>query len=246
MSRFKGKRILITGGSSGIGLAGALRIVAEGGEVAITGMNDQRLDNARAMLPASSLVLKSDAASETDIDRLRDAIQDWGTLDGLWLNAGIAEVDALESVTAESFNRLMNTNVRGPMLQLAALSASLNPGASVLVTSSSSVYEGAAMTSLYAATKGAVIAMVKSWSSALAVRGIRANTLVPGPIETNFRHFMPDDSRQQFEEFVVNQVPLGRVGTAEEAAAVALFLLSDDATYVTGSQYAVDGGLIHY
>ena len=77
MSRFKGKRILITGGSSGIGLAGALRIVAEGGEVAITGMNDQRLDNARAMLPASSLVLKSDAASETDIDRLRDAIQDW-------------------------------------------------------------------------------------------------------------------------------------------------------------------------
>lgn len=246
MSRFKGKRILITGGSSGIGLSGALRIVAEGGEVAITGMNDQRLDNARAMLPASSLVLKSDAASETDIDRLRDAIQDWGTLDGLWLNAGIAEVDALESVTAESFNRLMNTNVRGPMLQLAALSASLNPGASVLVTSSSSVYEGAAMTSLYAATKGAVIAMVKSWSSALAVRGIRANTLVPGPIETNFRHFMPDDSRQQFEEFVVNQVPLGRVGTAEEAAAVALFLLSDDAAYVTGSQYAVDGGLIHY
>lgn len=246
MSRFKDKRILITGGSSGIGLAGALRIVAEGGEVAITGINDQRLDNARAMLPASSLVLKSDAASETDIGRLRDAIQDWGTLDGLWLNAGIAEVDALESVTAESFNRLMNTNVRGPMLQLAALSASLNPGASVLVTSSSSVYEGAAMTSLYAATKGAVIAMVKSWSSALAVRGIRANTLVPGPIETNFRHFMPDDSRQQFEEFVVNQVPLGRVGTAEEAAAVALFLLSDDTTYVTGSQYAVDGGLIHY
>jgi NAD(P)-dependent dehydrogenase (short-subunit alcohol dehydrogenase family) len=136
--------------------------------------------------------------------------------------------------------------VRGPMLQLAALSKSLNSGASVLVTSSSSTYEGAAMTSLYAATKGAVIAMVKSWASALAERGIRANTLVPGPIETNFRHFMPEDSRQQFEDFVVSQVPLGRAGTAEEAAAVALFLLSDDASYVTGSQYAVDGGLVHY
>ncbi|SBX52742.1 NAD dependent epimerase/dehydratase family [Klebsiella pneumoniae] len=102
------------------------------------------------------------------------------------------------------------------------------------------------MTSLYAATKGAVVAMVKSWASALAERGIRANTLVPGPIETNFRHFMPEESRQQFEDFVVSQVPLGRAGTAEEASAVALFLLSDDASYVTGSQYAVDGGLVHY
>lgn len=92
------------------------------------------------------------------------------------------------------------------MLQLAALSESLNSGASILVTSSSSVYEGAAMTSLYAATKGAIIAMVKSWASALAERGIRANTLVPGPIETNFRHFMPEESRQQFEDFVVSQV----------------------------------------
>lgn len=88
--------------------------------------------------------------------------------------------------------------------------------------------------------------MVKSWASALAVRGIRANTLVPGPIETNFRHFMPQESRQQFEDFVVSQVPLGRAGTAEEAAAVALFLLSDDASYVTSSQYTVDGGLVHY
>jgi len=200
MSRYEGKRILITGGSSGIGLAGARRIVAEGGNVAITGLNDQRLDQARATLPDSSLILKSDTASEADIDKLRKAVEDWGTLDGLWLNAGIAEVDALESITAESFNRLMNTNVRGPMLQLAAL----------------------------------------------AVRGIRANTSVPGLIETNFRHFMPNDSRPQFEELVVNQGPLGRAGSAEEAAAVALFLLSDDATYVTGSQYAVDGGLIHY
>lgn len=102
------------------------------------------------------------------------------------------------------------------------------------------------MTSLYAATKGAVVAMVKSWAASLATRNIRANTLVPGPIETNFRHFMPEESRQQFEDFVVNQVPLRRAGTADEAAAVALFLLSDDASYVTGSQYAVDGGLVHY
>lgn len=246
MSRFEGKRVLITGGTSGMGLAGAQRIVSEGGEVAITGLNETRLAEARKLLPASSLILKSDAASETDIETLATAISDWGSLDGLWLNAGYAEVGAPESVTAESFNRMMNANVRGPMLQLAALSGALNSGASVLVTASSSVYEGAAMTSLYAATKGAVVAMVKSWASALAPRDIRANTLVPGPIETNFRHFMPEESRQQFEDFVVGQVPLRRAGTAKEAAAVALFLLSDDASYVTGSQYAVDGGLVHY
>jgi len=246
VSRFQDKRVLITGGTSGIGLAGAQRIVAEGGHVAITGLNEERLERARGLLPATSLILKSDAASEADINGLAGAIRGWGSLDGLWLNAGFAEVGSPESVTADSFNHMMNANVRGPMLQLAALSKSLNSGASVLVTSSSSAYEGAAMTSLYAATKGAVIAMVKSWASALAERGIRANTLVPGPIETNFRHFMPETSRQQFEEFVLSQVPLGRAGTAEEAAAVALFLLSDDASYVTGSQYAVDGGLIHY
>lgn len=246
MGRFQGKRILITGGTSGMGFAGALRIVSEGGNVAITGLNDERLKRARSLLPESSLILKNDAASEADISVLQAAISDWGSLDGLWLNAGFAEVGAPESVTADAFNRMMNANVRGPMLQLAALSGSLNSGASVLVTSSSSVYEGASMTSLYAATKGAVVAMVKSWASALAVRGIRANTLVPGPIETNFRHFMPEESRQQFEDFVVSQVPLGRAGTPEEASAVALFLLSDDASYVTGSQYAVDGGLVHY
>lgn len=246
MGRFDGKRILITGGTSGMGLAGALRIVNEGGQVAITGLNEQRLSRARTLLPATSLIIKSDAASEKDISELSTRVSDWGTLDGLWLNAGFAEVGSPQSVTASAFTQMMNANVRGPMLQLAALSDILNPGASVLVTSSSSVYEGAAMTSLYAATKGAIIAMVKSWAAALAPRRIRANTLVPGPIETNFRHFMPQESRQQFEDFVVSQVPLGRAGTADEAAAVALFLLSDDASYVTGSQYAVDGGLVHY
>lgn len=246
MGRFNGKRILITGGTSGMGLAGAQRIVSEGGQVAVTGLNEERLTHARHLLPKTSLILKNDAANEEDIGALQAAIGSWGSLDGLWLNAGFAEVGTLESVTADAFNRMMNANVRGPMLQLAAFSHSLNSGASVLVTSSSSVYEGAAMTSLYAATKGAVIAMVKSWASALAERHIRANTLVPGPIETNFRHFMPEESRQQFEDFVVSQVPLGRAGTASEAAAVALFLLSDDASYVTGSQYAVDGGLVHY
>ncbi|MFI8683656.1 SDR family oxidoreductase [Brevundimonas diminuta] len=167
-----------------------------------------------------------------------------GPLDGLWLNAGYAALGSVEDVDAAAFDAMMAANVRGPMLQLAGLSASLNPGASVVVTASSSAYEGAALTSLYAATKGAVIAMARSWARALAPRGIRANILVPGPIDTNFRHFLPDEARASFEDVVVGQVPLGRAGTADEAAAVALFLLSADSAFVTGSQYAVDGGMM--
>ncbi|MDK1702149.1 Levodione reductase [Serratia rubidaea] len=244
--RFSGKNIVITGGTSGMGLAGALRVVAEGGRVALTGLNPARLAAAAEQLPADSLVLSNDAASEADIEALGAALASWGRIDGLWLNAGYAQVGALESVDAAAFNQMMNANVRGPMLQLARLSPMLNAGASVVVTSSSSTYEGAPTTSLYAATKGAVVAMARSWAAEMAERGVRVNVLIPGPIETNFRHFMPEASRRQFEDFVVGQVPLKRAGTADEAAAVALFLLSDDASYVTGSQYAVDGGLVRY
>ncbi|PYE92115.1 NAD(P)-dependent dehydrogenase (short-subunit alcohol dehydrogenase family) [Rhizobium sp. PP-F2F-G38] len=236
MTRFDGKRVLITGGTSGMGLAGARRIIAEGGNVILTGMNKERLEAAQAEFSGKATVVRNDAAEPTAA-ALAALVKSEGKLDGLWLNAAFATLGSPEDVDAVSFDRVMATNVRGPMLQLAALLPMLNSGASVVLTSSSSTYEGAAATSLYAATKGAVIAMARSWASALAPRGIRVNVLVPGPIETNFRNFLPDEARQGFEQFVVDQVPLGRAGTAEEAAAVALFLLSDDASYVTGSQY---------
>lgn len=243
MGRFDERRVLITGGTSGMGLAGAMRIASEGGVVGVTGLNPARLEAAAANLPGGTLVLSNDVAEERAADDLAGAVQAWGRLDGLWLNAGYASVGPIEDVTAAAFDAMMNANVRGPMLQLAKLSALLDPGASVVLTSSSSTYEGTAMTSLYAATTGAIVAVARSWASALAARNIWVNVLVPGPIETNFRHFMPENSRRDFEEFVVGQVPLGRTGSADEAAAVALFLLSHDSSYVTGSQYEVDGGL---
>lgn len=243
-ARFAGKRVLVTGGSSGMGRAGAQRIAEEGGRVVVTGRTQAHLDAVRAELPASSVVLRNDAGDPAAVAALAEAARAMGGLDGLWLNAAVAEVGPLEAVTAEAFDRMMAVNVRGPMLQLAALSPLLAPGASIVVTASSSAYEGAASTSLYAATKGAAIAMARSWARQLAPRGIRVNTLVPGPIDTAFRRFLPDGTRRAFESGVVADVPLGRMGGADEAAAVALFLLSDDASYVSGSQYAVDGGMI--
>ncbi|WP_455926457.1 SDR family oxidoreductase [Pseudomonas putida] len=244
MGRFSAKTILITGGTAGIGLAGARRVVQEGGTVIVTGLDPTRLARAGAVLGPAARVVRCDTACPDSAHILAAQAQSCGGLDGLWLNAGFARIGALEAVTADSFDALMAANVRGPALQLAALSGALKPQAAVVVTASSSAYEAAALTSVYAATKGALLSMARCWASALAPRGIRVNAIVPGPIDTGFRDFMADDIKAQFERCVVGQVPLGRVGTADEAAAVALFLLSPDSAYVTGSQYAVDGGLL--
>lgn len=243
VGRFTGKRILITGGTSGIGLAGAKRVAREGGEVIVTGTRKSRIDEARKALPSGSLVLCNDASDPMAATELAASVNEIGELDGLWLNAGFAAVSTIEKTDAAFFDRLMNTNVRGPILQMAKLSAMLKPRASVVVTSSTSAYEGAAIASVYAATKGAVVSLARCWANALTERGVRVNVLVPGAIGTSFRDFMSDDFRKQFEADVVSRTPLRRIGSPEEAAAVALFLLSDDSAFVTGSQYAVDGGL---
>lgn len=188
-------------------------------------------------------MLRNDASDPAAADELAEAVRDFGKLDGLWLNAGFAAVAGIDEVGAEFFGRMMNANVRGPILQMAKLVNSLNQGASVVLTSSTSAYERTPSASVYAAAKGAMISMARGWAAALGERAIRVNVLVPGPIDTNFRDFMSSSFRAQFEENVVSRIPLGRIGSPEEAAAVALFLLSDEASYVTGSQYAVDGGL---
>lgn len=244
MTRFNCKRIIITGGTSGIGLAGAKRIVAEGGRVLITGASTKGIEKAKAHFPESVIALRNDAENPDTVRQLVEAAKELGGIDGLWFNAGYADIAAIEQVNAAFFDKMMHINVRGPALQLASLSPLLNDGASVVITASSSVYEGAAMVSTYAATKGALVAMARSWATELAPRNIRVNIVNPGPIESNLRNFLSDEARRQFEENVISQVPLGRIGKADEAAAVALFLLSDDTSYVTGSQYAVDGGLI--
>lgn len=244
MSRFAGKRIVITGATSGIGRAGAIRIAAEGGTVIATGRDASRLAALREAFPPHCLVVANDAARPEDAAELRRVVADGGPIHGLWLNAGYADVAPIDDIDAAFFDRMMAANVRGPVLEMAQLSELLADGASVVVTSSTSAYEGSAMASVYAATKGALLALVRCWASALGERGVRVNSLVPGPIDTEFRAFMADEFRQRFEADVISRLALPRIGTADDAAAVALFLFSDDAAFVTGAQYSVDGGLV--
>ena len=244
MKRFENKTILITGASSGIGLAGAKRLVAEGAKVIITGRTPSRLQAAAEELGANAVAVLDDASDGKTLERLLPVVERIGKLDGLWLNAAYAAGAPLEATDKSMIEQMFQVNVVAPMLQMGALSPHMNDGASVVVTSSSAVYEGQPNVALYAATKAAVLAAARSWAAELAPRGIRVNSLVPGPITSNLRSVLPDEMRAQFEEQLAEVVLLKRVGEAREAAAVALFLLSDDASYVTGSAYAVDGGLL--
>ena len=246
MSRFEGKRILITGGTSGMGLAGAKMIVEEGGEVAVTGMSQDHLDEAGRSLPPASLVLRNDAADPQAAKELGAKIKDqMGSIDGVWLNAGFGKFGDNTKTTADMFDAMTNVNVRGPVLQMAQLIPLIADGGSVVVTSSVAPQLGQAQGAVYASTKGAVNALTRSWATDLASRNIRVNSIAPGPIDTNFFEAvgLSEEEIEGFSSQIRKQVPLGRFGSSEEAAQVALFLLSDHASYVTGSQYTVDGGM---
>ncbi|NRD72998.1 SDR family oxidoreductase [Shewanella sp. VB17] len=244
MYDFQGKLYLITGATSGMGLSATESIIDHGGKVIAAGRNNKKLKELEARYGSNIVAVENDSGSPSTGVELAEVVKKYGYLDGLWLNAGIARLDGCDEITEDIYKQVMDVNVRGPILQVSALSQYLRKNASVLVSSSSSVYEGAALTSLYAASKGALLASVRVWAREFAPRGVRVNTLVPGPIETNFRRFLPEDAKLAFESFVINQVPLGRAGTAQEAASVALFLLSSQSSYITGSEIPVDGGLI--
>jgi NAD(P)-dependent dehydrogenase (short-subunit alcohol dehydrogenase family) len=244
MGRFSDQTFVITGGSSGIGLATAQRIANEGGRVLITGTNDKRLAHATA-LHSNIHGLRSDAADPAAADPLAaEAKRLFGELNGVFLNAGFGVLSPLGSITLELFRKQFEVNVAGVLFGAQALAPLVKSGGSLLLMASGAKTKGMAGAALYAGSKGAVRSITLVLARELAPRGIRVNTISPGPIDTHFHEKlnMPAAMLKEMDAAFKKMIPLGRVGTVAEAAAVASFLLSSEASFVTGADYPVDGG----
>jgi NAD(P)-dependent dehydrogenase (short-subunit alcohol dehydrogenase family) len=243
MSDYAGKNVVITGGTSGFGFTTA-QLLAEGGaRVLITGRDRDRLGAARDRLGGDVVTVRSDAASPADIDALAARVDaELGTVDALFINAGITRNLPFEQMTAEAYEELFAVNARGPYFTVQRLAPMLAEGAGVVFTTSVANVKGLPMSSAYAASKAALRSMTRSLARELLYRKIRVNAVSPGPIDTGIlRRSMPAEVAERLEAEFVARNPMGRMGEAVEVARAVLFL-AFDATFTTGAELTVDGG----
>jgi NAD(P)-dependent dehydrogenase (short-subunit alcohol dehydrogenase family) len=244
--KLKDKIILVTGGTSGIGLATAQRFQREGARVIVTGTNPGRLEEAARALDGRATVLAVDLRH---VDRIAAAFEDirrsHGRLDVLFANAGAATAAPLEAITEDQFDQQVALNLKGSFFTVQKAVPLLVPGASVILTTSFLDAVGTPGLSVLSATKAAVRSLARSFAAELAPRRIRVNAVSPGPISTPFhaKLGLGDEQLKQTAEAIESQVPLGRFGEADEVARAAVFLASDDSSYMTGAELVVDGGL---
>jgi len=237
--RLEGKIALITGGTEGIGLATAKLFVKEGAYVFITGRRQKELDEAVKAIGNNVSGIQGDVAKLADLDRLYETIGRMkGRIDIVFANAGVAEFVPFGAITEEHFDKLFNINVRGTLFTVQKALPLMKNGGSIILNGSVASVKGTAAFGVYAASKAAIRSFVRTCTTDLKDRGIRANVVSPGPINT------PLASRQSREVFerIVSTIPIGRMGEPDEVAKVALFLASDDSSFVTGIELFVDGG----
>jgi len=246
MSRFTNKTVLVTGGSSGIGLATAKAFAAEGARVVITGRDAAALEQAQAIVGPDAITLRSDAGSIADAKALAEslAVRDL-RLDAIFINAGAAKFAAFPDVDEALWDQIFDTNVKGPYFQLQALLPRLNPGASIVINGSINARIGMPNTSVYAASKAAAISLAKTLSAELLPRGARVNVLSPGPVSTPIYGKLGLDAAalEATAAQIQSQIPLGRFGTAEEIAATVLHLSAPESAYIVGTEVIADGGM---
>jgi NAD(P)-dependent dehydrogenase (short-subunit alcohol dehydrogenase family) len=246
MARLAGKIAVITGGSSGIGLATAQRFVDEGAYVFIVGRRQSELDKAKALIGDGVSTFAGDVTASADLDRLfATVLQEEGGLDILVVNSGRLQKEELGKITEQNFDATFDVNARAALFTVQKALPLLRTGGSVILVGSVAGYVGIRGNSAYGATKAALRSYVRTWTREFSDRGIRFNTLSPGPIDTP----MMDSQAHSVEQATAIKaqyaaaVPLNRMGRPDEIASAALFLASDDSSFVAGAELSVDGGM---
>ena len=243
--KLEGKVAVITGANSGIGLATAKRFVAEGAYVFITGRRQAELDSAVKQIGENVTAVQGDVAKLADLDRLYATVKaKTGRIDILFANAGTAELAPLENITEEHFDKIFDTNVKGLLFTVQKALPLLPDGASIILNASIVASTGNPAFSVYSATKAAVRSFARTWILDLKERKIRVNAISPGPIGTPGLDGLAQTEGigDQVKAGLVASVPMGRLGTPDEIARAAVFLASDDSSFVTGTELFVDGG----
>lgn len=240
MARMMNKVALVVGGAKGIGLAIAERLSAEGAHVFVTSRRGDDAEKAAGHIGNGAVGLAADAGSPQDMVRAVEEVRNaYGRIDALVLNAGLSEPSEIAAITPEHFDRHFDVNVRGMVFGLQAALPALKEGSSVVLVGSIAGSAGYAAYGTYCATKAAVRSYARTWTSELAPKGIRVNVVAPGPTDTDMMAAVADDTRAA----IVAPIPMGRMARPSEVAAAALFLLSDEASYIAGAELCVDGGL---
>jgi NAD(P)-dependent dehydrogenase (short-subunit alcohol dehydrogenase family) len=237
--KLEGKIAIVTGGTDGIGLATAKLFVREGACVFITGRRQKELDEAVKAIGTNVSGVQGDVAKLADLDRLYETVgRAEGRIDIVFANAGAAEFVPFGAVTEEHFDKLFNINVKGTLFTVQKALPLLSDGGSIILNGSVASVKGTAGFGVYAASKAAIRSFVRTWTTDLKDRRIRSNVVSPGPINTSLASRQPADAIAR----ILSTIPMGRMGEPEEVAKAALFLASDDSSFVTGIELFVDGG----
>lgn len=246
MAKLSNKIALITGGNSGMGFASARLFIEQGAQVIITGRKKEAVDEAAKTLGASCTGIVADVTNLTALAAAFTEIKSkFGHLDVVFANAGVGYLAPIGQISEEHFDVHFDTNVKGLLFTVQNALPLLRDGSSIILNASIAASKGMEAFSVYSATKAAVRSFARSWTTDLKARKIRVNTLSPGPIETPIfgKMGLSGDQIKEFGTSIVAQVPLGRMGTGDEIAQAALFLASDDSSYITGIELTVDGGM---